>query len=67
MQGNWIKIYTSNQLYKSEMVKQILMDNDIEAVIMNKKDTSYTFGEVEVHIHQSDFNNALEIIIQSDL
>ncbi len=67
MQGNWVKIYTSNQFYKSEMVKQILMDNDIEAVIMNKKDTSYTFGEVEVHIHQSDFNNALEIIIQSDL
>ena len=52
---------------KSEIVRQVLVDHEIEAVLMNKQDTAYKFGEVEVYIHQSDFDKALEIIIQNDL
>ena len=67
MNSNWVKIYTSNQFFKSEIVKQVLVDHEIEAVLLNKQDSSYKFGEVEVHIHQVDFNKALEIILQNDL
>jgi hypothetical protein len=67
MSDKWIKIYTSHQFYKSEMVKQILIDNGIEAVLMNKQDTAYKFGEVEVHIPETAYSNALEIIINNDL
>lgn len=67
MNDKWIKIYTSHQFFKSEMVKQILIDNGIEAVIMNKQDTAYKFGEVEVHIPEGDYSNALEIIVGNEL
>ena len=67
MNSEWVKIYTSHQFFKSEIVKQVLVDQEIEAVIINKQDSSYKFGEVEVHIHQSDFQKALEIILQNDL
>lgn len=67
MSDTWVKIYTSNQFFKSEIVRQVLVDNEIEAVIMNKQDSSYKFGEVEVHIHQNDFQKALEIILENDL
>ena len=67
MNDKWIKIYTSHQFYKSEMVKQILIDNAIDAVLMNKQDTAYKFGEVEVHIPESGYSNALEIIINNNL
>ncbi|MEO5909816.1 MAG: DUF2007 domain-containing protein [Pelobium sp.] len=67
MNDSWVKIYTSNQFFKSEIVKQVLIDHEIEAVIMNKQDSSYKFGEVEVHIQQKDFQKALEIILQNDL
>ena len=49
------------------MVKQILIDNGIDAVLMNKQDTAYKFGEVEVHIPESAYSNALEIIINNNL
>ena len=67
MNKDWVKIYTSNQFFKSEIVKQVLIDNEVEAVLLNKQDSSYKFGEVEVHIQQADFNKALEIILQNDL
>lgn len=67
MNKEWVKIYTSNQFFKSEIVKQVLIDHEIEAVLLNKQDSSYKFGEVEVHIQQADFNKALEIILQNDL
>ncbi|TAF47663.1 MAG: hypothetical protein EAZ51_03360 [Sphingobacteriales bacterium] len=67
MNDKWIKIYTSHQFFKAEKVKQILIDNGIKAVIMNKQDTAYKFGEVEVHIPENEYSNALEIIIEHNL
>jgi hypothetical protein len=67
MSNDWVKIYTSQDFYKSEMVKQILIENEIEAVILNKKGYPYQIGEVEVHIRQQEFEKAIEIIIASGL
>ncbi|MBC7653990.1 MAG: DUF2007 domain-containing protein [Oligoflexus sp.] len=67
MTNNWVKIYTSNQFFQSEMVKQVLVDHDIDAIIMNKQDSSYKFGEVEVHVNQENFDKALAIIVENDL
>jgi hypothetical protein len=67
MDNSWVKIYTSNQFIKSEIVRQVLVDHEMNAVLMNKQDTAYKFGEVEVYIHQDNFDQALEIIIQNDL
>ena len=67
MNSSWVKIYTSNQFMKSEIVRQVLVDHEMEAVLMNKQDTAYKFGEVEVYIPKEHFDKALEIIIQNDL
>ena len=67
MNNEWIKIYTSNQFFKAELVKQVLIDHEIEAVIMNKQDSAYKFGYVEVHVHESNSQKALTIITENDL
>lgn len=67
MSNSWVKIYTSPDFFKSEIVKQILIDHEIEAVILNKKGYPYAVGEVEVHILEQDFQRAIEIIIRSEL
>lgn len=66
MEKDWVKIYTSSDLFKSEMVRQILVDHQIIAVLMNKQNP-YRIGEVEIYIHQDDFQEALEIIINNEL
>lgn len=68
MEKNWVKIFTSSSFYQSEMVKQALAGNNIEAVMLNKQDSSHrTFGDIEVYIHQNDFSNALEVIILNEI
>jgi hypothetical protein len=68
MEKNWVKIYKSTNFYQSEIVKQMLIQNDIGAVLMNKQDSSYrSFGNVEVYIHQQDFDHAIEILILNQI
>lgn len=67
METDWVKIYTSHDFYKSELVRQVLIENEVEAVIMDKQGFPYRIGEVEVYIHQNDFQKALELIIKNEL
>jgi len=67
MSEDWVRIYTSQDFYKSELVRQVLAQHEIEAVLLDKQGFPYKIGEVEVHIHKRDFNKALEIIIQNGI
>ncbi|WP_423147600.1 hypothetical protein [Rubrolithibacter danxiaensis] len=67
MENDWVKIYSSNDFFKSELVRQVLVDNQIEAVLVNKQGFPYNIGDVEVYIHHTDFNKAIEIIIRNEL
>ncbi len=64
MEKNWVRIFTSSNYYKSEMIKQALAGNNIDSVLLNKQDSSYpTFGDIEVYVHQENFSDAIEILI----
>jgi len=68
MEKNWVKIFSSNNYYQAEMVKQMLIENQIDTVLLNKQDSSHrTFGHIEVYIHQRDFSNAIEALILNQI
>jgi hypothetical protein len=51
MEKGWVKVYTTNKMYRAEIFKQVLGDYEIEAVIINKMDSSYKdFGEIELYV-----------------
>ncbi|MGW8122721.1 putative signal transducing protein [Roseivirga echinicomitans] len=60
--SNWNSVFKTNIQHQAEIVKDILLDNDIEAVLLNKKDSSYHFGNMEVKVEQSNVIKALKII-----
>jgi hypothetical protein len=65
MENNWVKVYTTQDPITAEIIKQGLLENDIAAVIMNKKDSSYqVFGMVDVMVSATDFE-AAEVYIKS--
>jgi len=67
MENNWVKVYTTEDPITAEIIKQGLIENDIAAVIMNKKDSSYqTFGVIEVLVSQKDFDAAEAYIKSTD-
>jgi Putative prokaryotic signal transducing protein len=61
----WEVIYRSVVPYKVEMLKDLLENDDIPAVIINKKDSSYlAFGEIELNIRRVDILKAKLIVNQ---
>ena len=68
MEKNWIKIFTSTDYYRSEIVKQVLTEHEIDTVLLNKQASSHRdFGNVEVYIHQENFSAAIEIMILNQI
>ncbi|MEJ7779238.1 MAG: DUF2007 domain-containing protein [Daejeonella sp.] len=67
MEAGWIKIYTSADFFKSELVRQVLTDHEIDAILINKQGFPYRLGEIEIYIHEVHFQQALEIIIKNEL
>ncbi len=63
MSDNWVRIYQSPYLYKVEIARAILEENDITSVIVNKQDTAYgTFGEIELYAQKENALRAVNII-----
>lgn len=52
MEKGWIKIKSYTNTIEGEMVKQMLIENGVHAVLLNKQDSSYFFGRIELYVHQ---------------
>ncbi len=49
--------------YRAEIVKSILDENQLNAVLVSKKDSAYQlFGHFEVHVRKEDVLRAIRII-----
>ena len=67
MSNDWKCVYSTTQAYKAYIIKDYLIDNEIEAVIINKQDSIYvTIGEVEVYTPQNDIIKAKFLIKKID-
>jgi hypothetical protein len=67
MDENWVKAYQSSQMIRAEIAREILEQNGIAAVIVNRKDSSYPiFGMCEVHVPASDLPQAQMILSNED-
>lgn len=66
-QTKWSILKASNQVFELEMMKGFLLENGIDAVVMNKQDSSYqVFGEGELLVKEEDVHRAEELLNQSD-
>ena len=62
MEKDWIIIYTTDKLYQAELVKGMLRENDIDAVIVNRQDSELVpLGEVYVYVHQDNGEKARQL------
>jgi hypothetical protein len=58
----WKKVYESAIMHRAEIVKSVLEDMEMPAIVLNKKDSNYHFGHYEVHVSQDHVIKALKII-----
>ena len=60
--STWQKVYEDSTGYRAEIVKSILEENELDAVVMSKKDNSYQFGHFEVLVPPDHVMRAIKII-----
>lgn len=65
VEGKWIRVYSSADAFRVEMLKGLLAEHNIESVVVNKKDSAYLFGEVELHVNVKNAFRANQLICNS--
>jgi hypothetical protein len=52
MEKDWVIVYTTNKTYQAELFRELLGDHGIESFVINKQDSSYKFGSIEVYVRR---------------
>jgi hypothetical protein len=68
MEKNWVKIFSSDKIYSVRLIQAMLEQEEIEAVEMNKQDSSYSvLGVVELYVQASHVVRAKYLIEKNNL
>ena len=60
---NWVSVFTTTRELEAGIVKDLLDEAGIPAVILNQKDSSYqTFGDISVMVSRDDQEEAKKVI-----
>ena len=63
MEKNWINLYSSTDPVEVEILQHILLDNNIYAVNINRKDSSYLmFGTIDLYVKRKSYEKAIKLI-----
>lgn len=66
MEKHWIKLFVTTNPFQAEITKQMLEEHDVSAVVINKQDSSYRFGQVELYVHESEEAVARALIAEME-
>ena len=59
---NWQKVYTTDKVYRATIIKDVLEENFLRPVLINKQDTIYKIGQVEIYVPPEEVLLAIKII-----
>jgi hypothetical protein len=60
---NWVRVFEDQNQIRAEIVKGVLEENGIPAVVLNKLETVYKlFGTFEVLVPNGDVLSAMQLI-----
>ena len=66
MAGDQLHIYSTGTLYYAELIRQMLEDHDIPSFIINKQDSVYKFGEIELYVNRDPVIRAKKLIAECE-
>jgi len=66
VEANLVHIFSSGQPFKAEMARQMLTNHNIQSFLVNKQDSAYKFGAVELYVNRDDVIRAKKLIQEFD-
>jgi hypothetical protein len=65
---NWVTVYSSTNLQHVELLRHLLKEEDIDAIVMNRQDSAYvTIGEIDLMVKGPEVVRAKKIISEAKL
>lgn len=62
MATNLVNIFSTDKPYYAELIRQMLSDHQIHSFIINKQDSAYKFGDIEIFVHRDHVIRAKMLI-----
>lgn len=66
MQPDWVMVFSTDQMYKAMIMKEMLLEESVNSIIVNKKDSAYAFGEIELYVNPDDAVKSIHLIKKSE-
>ncbi len=66
MEKHWIKLFVTTHPIQAEITKQMLEEHQVPTVIINKQDSSYRFGQIELYVHESQESFARDLLAERE-
>jgi len=62
MSGDQVHIYSTGLPYVAELIRQMLENHSIRSFIVNKQDSAYKIGDIELYVHRDNVMRAKMLI-----
>lgn len=62
MTDDWVLVFSAIDIFEVNYLQELMSEDNIETVVMNKQDSSYLFGEIELYTRNTDALAAKQII-----
>jgi hypothetical protein len=62
MEKDWVCAFRTQTDYLAEIAKDVLAGEGIQAVVINKQDTNYHFGNVELYVKRDHIVRAKHLL-----
>jgi len=66
-ENDFVLIYTSNRPLEIEAAISLLAEQKIPTFTINKQDSNYIFGEIELYVPEPDVWRAHQILVENEL
>ncbi len=64
MKGDQVYIHSTGTLYLAELIRQMLAEHEIPTYILNKQDSFYKFGDIELYANRDHVMRAKKLIAE---
>lgn len=62
MEKDWQLVHTTDAVEKADYIKKTLEKQGLHVVIINKKDSVYQFGDIELYVLKSEAESAQQLL-----
>ncbi len=62
MEKDMKEVFSANDMYKVDIIREVLAENKIESFVLNQKGSALLLGEIHIYVNAKDESKAQDII-----